>query len=118
AVTGGGTAAESLPGGVPPRRARPGRRPGRPRVPLLYGEWLRRENRRTDAREQLRTAHEMLAAMGAEAFAERAGHELLATGGIVRQPTAQPVSALSAQEAHLAPLAARGHTQPPIRAQP
>jgi DNA-binding CsgD family transcriptional regulator len=87
------------------------------RAHLLYGEWLRRENRRTDARERLRTAHDMLAAIGMEAFAERAGHELLAAGGIVRQPTAEPASALSAQEAHIARLAADGHTNPEIAAQ-
>ena len=48
------------------------------RADLLYGEWLRRENRRVDARDQLRTAHEMLATIGMEAFAERARNELQA----------------------------------------
>ncbi len=92
-------------------------RPELARAHLLYGEWLGRENRRTDAREQLRTAHDMLAAMGAEAFAERARYELLATGEIVRQRTAEPVSTLTAQEAHIARLAADGHTNPEIAAQ-
>jgi DNA-binding CsgD family transcriptional regulator len=92
-------------------------RPELARAHLLYGEWLRRENRRADAREQLRTAHGMLAAIGMEAFAERAGHELLAAGGIVRQPTAEPASGLTAQEAHIARLAADGHTNPEIAAQ-
>jgi ATP/maltotriose-dependent transcriptional regulator MalT len=92
-------------------------RPELARAHLLYGEWLHRENRRTDAREQLRTAHDMLAAMGAEAFAERARHELLATGETVRQPTAEPASTLTAQEAHIARLAADGHTNPEIAAQ-
>ena len=59
----------------------------------------------------------MLAAMGAEAFAERARHELLATGETVRTRTVETVSALSAQEAHIARLAADGHTNPEIAAQ-
>ena len=92
-------------------------RPELGRAHLLYGEWLRRENRRAAAREQLRTAHDMLAAMGAEAFAERARHELLAAGEIVRQQTAEPDSTLTAQEAHIARLAADGHTNSEIGAQ-
>ena len=62
-------------------------RPELARAHLLYGEWLRREGRRVDAREQLRTAHELLAAIGMEAFAERARRELLATGETVRKRT-------------------------------
>jgi DNA-binding CsgD family transcriptional regulator len=92
-------------------------RPELARAHLVYGEWLRRDNRRTDARDQLRTAHDMLAGLGAEAFAERARHELLATGETVRQQTAEPVSTLSGQEAHIARLAADGHTNPEIAAQ-
>ena len=62
------------------RFGRTGLRPELARAHLLYGEWLRREGQRRDAREQLRTAHDMLAAIGMEAFAERARRELLATG--------------------------------------
>jgi ATP/maltotriose-dependent transcriptional regulator MalT len=75
---------------------------------LLYGEWLRRENRRIDAREQLRTAHEMLSTMGIEAFAERARRELLATGETVRKRTVETRDELTAQEAHIARLARDG----------
>ena len=84
---------------------------------LLYGEWLRRENRRLDARAQLRIAHDMLSAMGAEAFAERARRELLATGETVRKRTVETASELTAQEAHVARLAVEGHTNPEIGAQ-
>ena len=92
-------------------------RPELARTHLLYGEWLGRQNRRADAREQLRTAHDMLAAMGAEAFAGRARHELLATGETLHQPTAEPASTLTAQETHIARLAANGHTNAEIGAQ-
>lgn len=74
-------------------------RPELARAHLLHGEWLRGEDRRADAREQLRAAHDMLAAMGAEAFAERARRELLATGEIVHQRTTMQVSALSSASA-------------------
>jgi DNA-binding CsgD family transcriptional regulator/tetratricopeptide (TPR) repeat protein len=92
-------------------------RPAAARAHLLYGEWLRRENRRRDARTELRTAHDMLSAMGIEAFAERARRELLATGATVRKRTVQTVSELTAQEAHIARLAARGRTNAEIGAQ-
>jgi DNA-binding CsgD family transcriptional regulator len=92
-------------------------RPELARAHLLYGEWLHRENRRPDARQQLRTAYDMLAAMGAKAFAERARNELVAAGEVVRQRTAEPASTLTAQEAHIARLAADGHTNPEIAAQ-
>jgi DNA-binding CsgD family transcriptional regulator len=84
---------------------------------LLYGEWLRRENRRTDAREVLRAAHESFSHMGAEAFAERARRELLATGETVRRRTAETLDELTAQEAQVARLARDGHTNPEIGAQ-
>ena len=84
---------------------------------LLYGEWLRRENRRVDAREQLRAAHEMFSRMGAAAFAERARRELAATGETVRKRTVETVDELTTQEAQVARLAAQGRTNPEIGAQ-
>jgi DNA-binding CsgD family transcriptional regulator len=89
----------------------------RARTHLLYGEWLRRENRRVDAREQLRVAHTMLAGMGMEAFAERARRELLATGETVRKRTVDTVDELTPQEVQVARLAADGQTNPEIGAQ-
>ena len=112
-----GKTAESLYREAIARLSRTKLRPELARAQLLYGEWLRREHRRADAREQLRTAHDMLAAMGAEAFAGRARHELLATGETLHQPTAEPASTLTAQEAHIARLAADGHTNAEIGAQ-
>jgi DNA-binding CsgD family transcriptional regulator len=87
------------------------------RTYLLYGEWLRRENRRIDAREKLRTAHEMFSTMGAEAFAERAARELLATGEKARKRTADTRDQLTAQEKQIAELARAGHSNPEIGAQ-
>ncbi|HMH89768.1 MAG TPA: LuxR C-terminal-related transcriptional regulator [Streptosporangiaceae bacterium] len=78
------------------------------RAQLLYGEWLRRENRRVDAREQLRAAHQMLAAMGADGFAERAARELRATGERVRKRTAETPMRLTARETQIAQLAGDG----------
>jgi DNA-binding CsgD family transcriptional regulator len=78
------------------------------RAHLLYGEWLRRERRRLDAREQLRTAFEMFNAMGIEAFAGRAERELLATGERVRTRTVETRDELTAQEAQVARLARDG----------
>jgi DNA-binding CsgD family transcriptional regulator len=87
------------------------------RAQLVYGEWLRRENRRVDAREQLRPAHELFARIGAEAFAERARRELQATGETVRKRTPETLSELTAQEVQVARLAVDGHTNPEIGAQ-
>jgi DNA-binding CsgD family transcriptional regulator len=87
------------------------------RARLLYGEWLGRENRRVDAREQLRTAYEMLTAMGADGFAERARRELAATGETVRKRTDETRGELSAQEAQIARLAGSGRTNPEIGAE-
>jgi DNA-binding CsgD family transcriptional regulator len=84
------------------------------RAHLLYGEWLRRENRRVDAREQLRGAYRMLTTMGIEAFAHRARRELLATGETVRKRTVDAAGKLTPQEAQIARLAADGHTNPEI----
>ena len=78
------------------------------RAHLLYGEWLRRENRRVDAREQLRTAHELFDSMGTEAFAERARRELLATGETARKRTDDTRGDLTAQETLIARLAREG----------
>jgi DNA-binding CsgD family transcriptional regulator len=87
------------------------------RAHLVYGEWLRRENRRQEAREQLRTAHEMFSRMGAEAFAERARRELLATGETARRRTVERHNVLTPQEAQIARLAREGLSNPEIGAQ-
>ena len=86
------------------------------RAHLLYGEWLRRQGRRADAREQLRTAHGMLETMGMAAFAERAGHELRATGATARKRTVVTTPELTAQETLIALLARDGLSNPAIGA--
>ena len=80
------------------------------RTHLVFGEWLRREGRRSDSREQLRTAHSLLSNMGAEVFAGRAARELRATGERARRRTSQPSDALTAQELTIARLVATGAT--------
>jgi DNA-binding CsgD family transcriptional regulator len=84
------------------------------RTRLTYGEWLRRSNRRLDAREQLRSAYDSFAAMGAAAFARRARTELVATGGRAPLPTGRTTHGLTPQEAQVAALAASGATNAEI----
>jgi ATP/maltotriose-dependent transcriptional regulator MalT len=91
-------------------------RPELARAHLLYGEWLRRAGRRVDAREQLRTAHGMLAAIGMEAFADRARRELIATGEKVRKRRVETRYQLTPQEDQIARLARDGRTNPEIGA--
>src|SRR3954468_21182783 len=86
------------------------------RAHLAYGEWLRRQRRRLDAREELRIAHDMLAAMGAAGFAERASRELMATGETARKVTVETRSGLTAQETQIARLARDGLSNPEIGA--
>lgn len=91
-------------------------RPELARAHLVYGEWLRREDRRVDAREQLRAAHETLVEIGMDAFAERARNELSATGETVRRRTAHTRDDLTAQERQIARLARDGLSNPEIGA--
>jgi DNA-binding NarL/FixJ family response regulator len=87
------------------------------RTYLLYGEWLRVEHRRNDARASLRAAHQLFVSMGADGFAERTARELRATGGRVRkQTTGRPVQ-LTARESQIARLAGDGLSNPDIAAQ-
>jgi DNA-binding NarL/FixJ family response regulator len=92
-------------------------RPERARAHLVYGEWLRREGRRLAAREQLRTAYDMFAAIGMEAFAERTRRELLATGEKVRRRSSETRDQLTPQEEQIARLAREGLSNPEIGAQ-
>jgi ATP/maltotriose-dependent transcriptional regulator MalT len=91
-------------------------RPELARGHLLYGEWLRRENRRVDARVQLRAAHDLCVTIGMEAFAERARAELLATGETVRKRTVETRDELTPQERQIAGLARDGLSNPEIGA--
>jgi DNA-binding CsgD family transcriptional regulator len=87
------------------------------RAQLLYGEWLRRENRRVDAREQLRAAYEQFGRIGAEGFAERARRELLATGETAPKRSGESRDVLTPQEAQIARMASDSQTNPEIGAQ-
>jgi len=111
-----GESAERLHREAIERLSRTRLRPELARAHLLYGEWLRRENRRVDARVQLRAAHDQFASIGMEAFAERARDELLATGEKVRKRTAETRDDLTAQERLIARLAHDGMSNPEIGA--
>jgi DNA-binding CsgD family transcriptional regulator len=87
------------------------------RAHLLYGEWLRRQRRRVNARKELRTAHDMFTEFGMEAFAERARAELQATGEHTPKQTAEAADRLTPRESHVSHLAARGNTNREIAAQ-
>ena len=94
----------------------PGARVELARAQLVYGEWLRREQRRVDAREHLRMAYEMFSHMGVEGFADRARRELLATGETVRRRIDETRDVLTPQEAQIARLARDGFSNPDIGA--
>ena len=111
-----GESAERLHREAIERLARTRRRPDLARAHLLYGEWLRRENRRVDARVPLRAAHDQFASIGMKAFAERARGELLATGEKVRERTVATRDDLTAQERQIARLAREGLSNPDIGA--
>ncbi|MGB4777035.1 LuxR C-terminal-related transcriptional regulator, partial [Microbacterium sp.] len=87
------------------------------RAHLVFGEWLRREGRRQEARDELRTAYELLSGIGANAFAARAARELRATGEHPRKRSAQPTDVLTAQELHIARIVASGATSREVGAQ-
>ncbi|MCU1657425.1 MAG: ATP-dependent transcriptional regulator, MalT-like, LuxR family, partial [Pseudonocardiales bacterium] len=87
------------------------------RAHLLYGEWLRRENQRSDAREHLQIAHQMFVSMGADGFAERTARELGATGERVRKRTPDTATQLTAREIQIAGLASDGLSNPDIAAE-
>jgi DNA-binding CsgD family transcriptional regulator len=89
-------------------------RPELARGHLLHGEWLRREGQRIEARTALQTAHDMLAAMGMDGFAERARRELIATGATARRRSVETTLELTAQEAQIARLAREGYSNPEI----
>jgi ATP/maltotriose-dependent transcriptional regulator MalT len=117
ALLSGKAAADELYREAIDRLSRTRLRPELARAHLLYGEWLHRDGRRADAREQLRTAHGMLAAIGMEVFAERARRELIAAGGTVPTRSSQTREQLTPQEEQIARLARDGLSNPEIGAQ-
>jgi DNA-binding CsgD family transcriptional regulator/tetratricopeptide (TPR) repeat protein len=117
ALLSAGAAAEELYREAIDRLSRTRLRPQLARAHLLYGEWLRREGRRLDAREQLRTAYDLLAAIGMEAFAERARRGLVATGGKRRKSSVETCDQLTPQEEQIARLARAGLSNSEISAQ-
>jgi DNA-binding CsgD family transcriptional regulator len=112
-----GEAAESLYREAIGRLGHSGLRVALARAHLLYGEWLRRQHRRLDAREQLRSAHELFTAFGMKAFADRAARELSATGERVRKRTTEAAAQLTARETQIARLADDGLSNPEIAGQ-
>jgi DNA-binding CsgD family transcriptional regulator len=117
ALLGEGAAAEALYREAIERLGRTGLRPELARAHLLFGEWLRREGRRVDSREQLRTAHEQCVAIGMDAFADRARRELVATGERVRKRSTETRHELTPQEEQIARLARDGLSNPEIGTQ-
>jgi DNA-binding CsgD family transcriptional regulator len=118
ALVSDGPEADAFHGEAIERLSRTGLRPELARAHLLYGEWLRRERRRVDARYQLHTAYEMCAEIGMEAFAERARRELQVTGEIVRKRTTEAAAGagLTAQERQIAQLVREGFSNPEVGA--
>jgi DNA-binding CsgD family transcriptional regulator len=116
ALLNAGAAAEELYREAIDRLSRTQLRPELARAHLLYGEWLRREGRRVDAREQLSTADDMFVTIGMEAFAERTRQELIATGEKVRKRRVETRDQLTPQEEQIARLARDGLSNPEIGA--
>jgi DNA-binding NarL/FixJ family response regulator len=112
-----GAAADDLYREAIDRLGRTRLRPELARAHLVYGEWLRREQRRVDARTQLRAAHEQFTSIGMEAFAERARRELIATGEKARKRSSETRDQLTPQEEQIARLARDGLSNPEIGAQ-
>jgi DNA-binding CsgD family transcriptional regulator/tetratricopeptide (TPR) repeat protein len=116
ALSTSGPTAEALYKEAIERLGRTALRPEVARAHLLYGEWLRRENRRIDARQHLREAYAQLSVIGMDAFAERARRELAATGETVRKRSVETLTELTPQELQIARLVGDGHTNPEIGA--